>query len=417
MPTRTNTDDAASVEVTHSHRDPEVVAKHISMIALDGAVTLAGHVTTIHEKHVAVRAAERVEAVRAIADDIEVRPSSLKERADDEIAEEIAHLRRWGAEIPDPVGVQVRDGRVILFGQVESASQRDRAESVVRQLTGLRIVDNLIKVEPQTEPTATDVERRVQEAITQMADLNARSIRATITDGTVELHGHHLPSSAAVQTALQTAKTAPGVTRLRARSSLRLRRTTAFDVHLSRRGELALDLVDQVLVQVEQATEKVDRKQQVGGTVRVCTGRLDGLVESCAQVGDVVAEGGEAFARHLLADKVANQQAQESVTLHRSDRDGSARIIPERVQTLVGERVHRALPRLARFLAGLQVAELREPLRLDVVLALAGPIEHAAAPGHAQQVVRTRSAAADETEDLVGKERQLMVDEATVHSL
>jgi BON domain len=78
MPTRTNTDDAASVEVTHSHRDPEVVAKHISMIALDGAVTLAGHVTTIHEKHVAVRAAERVEAVRAIADDIEVRPSSLK---------------------------------------------------------------------------------------------------------------------------------------------------------------------------------------------------------------------------------------------------------------------------------------------------------------------------------------------------
>jgi hypothetical protein len=28
----------------------------------------------------------------------------------------------------------------------------------------------------------------------------------------VELHGHHLPSSAAVQTAVQTAKTAPGVT-------------------------------------------------------------------------------------------------------------------------------------------------------------------------------------------------------------
>src|ERR687887_2878758 len=102
--------------------DPEIVAKHISVTAIDGAITLGGHVMAIHEKHVAVRAAERVEAVRAVADDIEVREPSLHERADDEIAEEIAHLRSWGAQIPDSVAAQVRDGRVILHGEVESAS-------------------------------------------------------------------------------------------------------------------------------------------------------------------------------------------------------------------------------------------------------------------------------------------------------
>jgi hypothetical protein len=80
--------------------DPEVIAKHIWVTAIDGAVTLAGHVMTIHEKHVAVRAAERVEVVRAVADAIEVRAPSLHERADDEIAEEIAHLRNWRAELP-----------------------------------------------------------------------------------------------------------------------------------------------------------------------------------------------------------------------------------------------------------------------------------------------------------------------------
>ena len=100
----------------------------------------------------------RVEAVRAVADDIEVGEPSLHERADDEVAEEIAHLRSWGAQIPDSVAAQVRDGRVILHGQVESASDRDTAESAVRQLTGVRAVDNLIKVKPQTEPTAGDVE-------------------------------------------------------------------------------------------------------------------------------------------------------------------------------------------------------------------------------------------------------------------
>ena len=134
--------------------DPEVIAKHIWVTAIDGAVTLAGHVMTIHEKHVAVRAAERVEAVRAVADDIEVREPSLHERADDEIAEEIAHLRSWGAEVPDSVAAQVRDGRVILHGEAESASQRDAAESAVRQLTGVRVVDNLIKVKSQTQPGA-----------------------------------------------------------------------------------------------------------------------------------------------------------------------------------------------------------------------------------------------------------------------
>jgi len=106
----------------------------------------------IHEKHVAVRAAEGVPAVRAVADDIEVRDASLHERAaDDEIAEEIAHLRGWGSRIADTVGAQVREGRVILHGQVESAAQRDAAESAVGPLTGVRAVDNLIRVVPQTE--------------------------------------------------------------------------------------------------------------------------------------------------------------------------------------------------------------------------------------------------------------------------
>jgi osmotically-inducible protein OsmY len=197
--------------VKELERDPEVAAKHISVTAIDGAITLGGHVMTIHETHVAVRAAERVHAVRAVADDIEVRPPSLHERADDEIAEEIAHLRSWRAQIADSVAAQVRDGRVILHGQVESASERDAAESAVRQLTGVRVVDNLIKVKRQTEATAADVERRVQEAIARTADLHARAIRVTMNNSTAHLHGH-VPSVAALQTALSAAEAAPGVT-------------------------------------------------------------------------------------------------------------------------------------------------------------------------------------------------------------
>jgi osmotically-inducible protein OsmY len=191
--------------------DPEVVAKHVSVTAIDGAITLRGHVMSYHERHVAVRAAERVAAVRAVADDLEVRAPSLHDRADDEIAEEIARLRSWAAQIPDSVAAQVRDGRVTLHGAVDSPSQRDTAESAVRQLAGVRAIDNLIKVKAQTEPTAADVEQRVQEAIARTADLHARSIQVRINNRTAHLSGH-VPSLAALQVALHAAETAPGVT-------------------------------------------------------------------------------------------------------------------------------------------------------------------------------------------------------------
>src|ERR671935_187574 len=103
-----------------------------------------------------------------------------------------------------------RDARVILHGEVESASQRDAAESAVLHLTGVRVVDSLLKVKSESKPTAADIELRVHEAIAHTADLHARSIRVTMNDNTVHLHGH-LPSLAALQTALRAAETAPGI--------------------------------------------------------------------------------------------------------------------------------------------------------------------------------------------------------------
>jgi osmotically-inducible protein OsmY len=191
--------------------DAEVTAKHISVTAIDGAVALGGHVPTYHDKHAAVRAAERVDAVRAIADDIDVEEPSLHERADDEIAEEIAHLRGMNVKSADSVGVEVSDGRVILHGDVQSESQRAAIESATRQLTGVKAVSDLIEVKSQTEPTVADVERRVQAAVAQVAGADPRSIGATLANSTVRLHGH-IYSATALLAAIDAAKTAPGVT-------------------------------------------------------------------------------------------------------------------------------------------------------------------------------------------------------------
>jgi osmotically-inducible protein OsmY len=56
--------------------------------------------------------------------------------------------------------------------------------------------------------------------LARMADLHARSIRVTMNNSTVHLHGH-LPSLAALQTALHTAESAPGVTAVESRIVVR----------------------------------------------------------------------------------------------------------------------------------------------------------------------------------------------------
>lgn len=181
--------------------DPDVVAKHVSVTSIDGAITLRGHVMSYHERHVAVRAAERVAAVRAVADDLEVREPALHDRADDEIAEEIAQLRGRAAHSPESVRVQVRDGSVILYGQIESAEHRDAIENAARHVTGVHAVENLIEVEARPDETTAEVQRRMESS----------GVAATVRDGVVHLDGR-VPSLAALEEAVAAARAVPGVT-------------------------------------------------------------------------------------------------------------------------------------------------------------------------------------------------------------
>jgi len=191
--------------------DPEVSAQHVSVTAHDGAVALGGHVSSHHEKHVAVRAVERIDGVRALADDIEVREPSLHERSDDEIAEEIARIRARRVENTDSVGVEVSNGRVILHGSVDSEWLRDSIDSNARHITGVQAVSDLIEVKTDAEPTGADVERRVREAIAQAGDPQADSVRATLDGGVVRLSGQ-LASLSALEAAMHAAGATPGVT-------------------------------------------------------------------------------------------------------------------------------------------------------------------------------------------------------------
>jgi osmotically-inducible protein OsmY len=188
--------------------DPEVSPAHIGVAVKDGAVTLTGSVTSYSEKYSAVRAAERVYGVKAVADEIEVKLPNSSKRDDSDIAEAIVHALRWNALVPDSVHVEVRNGYVTLRGDVEWNFQRDAAVRAVRDVIGVKGVANLITVKPKVK--ASEVKQRVQEAIERTASIDARGVYVTATNGTVHLHGtvHSLFEKRVAENA---AKAAPGV--------------------------------------------------------------------------------------------------------------------------------------------------------------------------------------------------------------
>jgi osmotically-inducible protein OsmY len=193
--------------------DARVDSISIRVSAKDGAVKLSGHVHSYPEKRAAVRAAERVYGVRAVADDIDVTLPSSIAREDGEIAAEIARVRTWNTSIPDSVQAEVRGGHVTLHGEVQWPYQREEAARTIGHMRGVRGVSNQIGIKPPAEASAADVEGRIDDAMARLADLDARSIWVTTRDGTAHLHGS-VHSLAEFRLAQRAAESAPGVTKV-----------------------------------------------------------------------------------------------------------------------------------------------------------------------------------------------------------
>jgi BON domain len=69
--------------------DPKITSSDIGVAVKEGVVTLFGFVPSYWEKDAAEKAAKRVFGVKAVANDIEVKPDS--KRTDPEIARDVVH--------------------------------------------------------------------------------------------------------------------------------------------------------------------------------------------------------------------------------------------------------------------------------------------------------------------------------------
>ena len=188
--------------------DAQVQPNEIGVSVKDGVVTLTGWVDSYLKKWAAEDAAHRVGGVKAVANDIEVKLFS--ERTDADIAEAAIRALQWDASVPaDKIQVTVSKGWVTLKGEVNWNFEKQDAERVVRRLTGVKGVSNLITVKPSTTPS--ELKKRIENALVRNAQVDANKI-------TVEVQGSKAILKGAVRAwvekeeAERVAWLAPGVT-------------------------------------------------------------------------------------------------------------------------------------------------------------------------------------------------------------
>jgi osmotically-inducible protein OsmY len=168
--------------------DPSLKVTEIGVLVTDGVVTLNGYATSFDEKLAAVQAVKRVAGVVAIADDIELHIPDINHRTDGEIAAAAAHKMAWATTIPTgTVQITVRNGWIILEGEVEWWYQKNAAEIVMRSISGVHGVSNSISIKPTDKIPAVGM--GIEAAIDRNAMLDASKIRVEIVGSKVILHG------------------------------------------------------------------------------------------------------------------------------------------------------------------------------------------------------------------------------------
>jgi osmotically-inducible protein OsmY len=189
--------------------DPKVDSAAIAVSATDGVVTLRGTVASFRQKREAQRAAERVYGVTSVRNELEVRIVHGHRRQDVDLRGAVLRAMALDGLIPETVDAKADSGVVTLTGTAAWQYQREEAEFVAGNVSGVVDVDNQIAL-TTPQPKAGAVKQSIERAFQRNANLDAEGLSVTTHGNMVMLRGA-VSSLDERDAAVAAAWAAPGV--------------------------------------------------------------------------------------------------------------------------------------------------------------------------------------------------------------
>jgi osmotically-inducible protein OsmY len=168
--------------------EPLLNAAEIGVTAKNGVITLTGVVDSFAKKAEAEEAARKVDGVKAVVEEIEIKFGSWGKTTDTEIATEILSAFKWNWEVPgDKIKVKVEEGWVTLEGEIFWKYQKDAAKKAAGSLVGVKGVTNNITIKSEVKE---DIEKKsIVLALDRNAATNGEDITVLAEGHTITLTG------------------------------------------------------------------------------------------------------------------------------------------------------------------------------------------------------------------------------------
>jgi osmotically-inducible protein OsmY len=164
------------------------MARSIGVMVRDGVVTLTGQLEADAARYEAEQAAQGIEGVQALADEIVVHIPGSVSRADSDIALAVLGILQCHAYLPlAAVTVSVRHGWITLGGEVERDYPRQKIHDALALLVGVRGIRDNVLVKSTAALSA--VRADVLSAMRQRSELDARDVVVEVQGSQVTLSG------------------------------------------------------------------------------------------------------------------------------------------------------------------------------------------------------------------------------------
>jgi len=170
------------------HYSPAVDLNDVDVETSDGVVILTGSVSSLLARVRAERVAGTVRGVRAVVNRIEVGPA--ENRTDWAIEQDAEKALLYDAATETfEVTVEVKEGKAVLMGTVESLAEKDQCARVVSGVRGVKELENRIQVEYERDRPDAEIRKDVQKALRWDLLVDHALILVDVDGGEVILDG------------------------------------------------------------------------------------------------------------------------------------------------------------------------------------------------------------------------------------